>query len=496
MASVLYLAATVLFAQSTVAFNCSQPPIYVDIHNRTVHGTDKFQYGSFIGVGSPAQNQSLWPSISQNHTSFASSRFCEDNSTTLADCLTSTRGNFDFDVSSTFKEDRGIRSLDGNRQNGTFEGFLGRDNVHLYTHYFENDGASETRVTDTTIEIATSGSISPGILGMGQSSTILEALYAQGLIAGRTYSLYIGQGFERAGGMVNGSNTFGGFDAGRFQGDVHKYSMDLLKRNPMSLRIKDVVINDSPDSKQNISLFDPAAFPEMRTRPDSFAAEITTDQYPLSLPYQITQNFMAHLAAERQKEDKWGDDSLRLTKPFDGTLSIVLEDDFVVTLPAEVVANISSITPIQHREEDSDEPFYLGSAFLGQVYLMADYDSYQFYLAKARQKNAPVMPRTFCPKVTPKPYNPPKASKFVSQGLIGAVIGGVVGGLGIILFTSFFVISWMRNREARKQDAKFEKRLEEGKKASKMMQLEIDDKGSLEFDPPPKSATPFFMKKR
>jgi len=99
--SFAFFAATVLFAQSTVAFNCTQPPIYVDIHRRAVHGTDKFQYGSFIGVGTPAQNQSLWPSLSQNHTSFAASTFCEDKNTSLADCTRSTRGNFDFDSSST-----------------------------------------------------------------------------------------------------------------------------------------------------------------------------------------------------------------------------------------------------------------------------------------------------------------------------------------------------------------------------------------------------------
>lgn len=87
-----YLSASVLFAQSTVAFNCSKPPVYVDIHKRAVHDSATFQYGSFIGVGSPAQNQSLWPSLSRNHTSFGSHSYC-DNST-LKDCQTSTGGFF------------------------------------------------------------------------------------------------------------------------------------------------------------------------------------------------------------------------------------------------------------------------------------------------------------------------------------------------------------------------------------------------------------------
>jgi hypothetical protein len=101
MASILlYLSATVLFAQSTVAFNCSKKPIYVDIHKRAVHDTPVFQYGSFIGLGTPAQNQSLWPSLSQNHTSFTSHNYCSNNGT-LKDCDRSTGGFYNSDDSTT-----------------------------------------------------------------------------------------------------------------------------------------------------------------------------------------------------------------------------------------------------------------------------------------------------------------------------------------------------------------------------------------------------------
>ncbi|KAF2198534.1 acid protease [Delitschia confertaspora ATCC 74209] len=481
-----YFAATVLFAQSTVAFNCSKPPIYVDIHKRVVHGTDKFQYGSFIGVGTPAQNQSLWPSLSQNHTSFASSKYC-DNST-LKDCSRSTRGNFDATLSQTYKADKNLQSLDVNKDNGSFTGFLARDDIHLYTHFFETDGASQNLVPDSTIEIATSGSISPGIVGMGQTSTLLQSLYDQNLIAGRTYSLYIGSGMDRAGGVVNGSNTFGGFDAGRFTGDVHSYHMDLYRRNPLAVRVKDIVINETPNSKQNISLFDPVKFPSMKSRPDPFTAEITTDQYPLSLPYQLTQNLIKQLSAEKDKDNAWGDDSLKLTKPFNGTLSIILEDDFVITLPTEVVYNASGISPIQDRAEESTKPFYLSVAFLTQVYLMADFDTFQFYLATARQKNNAVMPRTFCPKSTPSPYSPPKKSAFTSQGLIGAVVGGLVGGLSLLAFGACLFVGWRR----RKDHKRLERELEKGRKA-RMVQMGVND---VEFESPPKTARAGFWRKR
>jgi hypothetical protein len=88
-----------VLAGIATAFNCTIPPIYVDIHKRLVHGTNVFQYGSFIGVGTPSQNHSLWPSLSQNETSFARSTYCDESS--LKDCSVSTGGNFNNDESST-----------------------------------------------------------------------------------------------------------------------------------------------------------------------------------------------------------------------------------------------------------------------------------------------------------------------------------------------------------------------------------------------------------
>lgn len=150
------------------------------------------------------------------------------------------------------------------------------------------------------------------------------------MIAGKTYSLYIGQGFDRAGGKVNGSNVFGGYDSGRFTGTPHQYPMNINNVNAMSVRIKDVVITQT-GSGANQSLFDPTIFTDMKSQPQTFEAQITTDQFPMSLPYQITQNFIKALAA--QKDNYWGDNSLKLTKDFNGTLSIVLEDGFTITFP-------------------------------------------------------------------------------------------------------------------------------------------------------------------
>lgn len=481
-----YLAASVLLAPSTVAFNCSRAPIYVDIHKRAVHDSPEFQYGSFVGVGSPAQNHSLWPSLAQNHTSFAAPTFCGTNST-LRECDTSTGGFFSSKDSTTFQESKDFKSLD-NGDNTTLDGYFGEDTLRLYTHYFETDGASQTLLENSTVLVAEEGSSVPGVVGMGLSSTVLRDLAARDMIAGKTYSLYIGQGFARAGGAVNGSNVFGGYDSGRFTGPVHKYPMNTAREHPMTVKIKDIFITSTQDPNSNVSLFDTQKFPAMKSRPSTFEAEITTSQFPLSLPYQLTQNFIAHLNAAQ--DNTWGDNSLKLKDDFSGTLSIVLEDGFTVTFPPEVLRNASNITPIQDRSEDSDLPFYLGSAFLGQTYLMADFEAQSFFLAEAIQKNNAVMPVSFCPKgPDPVAYERPKQGAWVKQGLIGAVLGGVLGGMGIAVCVYCFVLSCQR----RVAERKVEKAIQADKRA-KYAQMDIEE--VPEFDPPPKSATPFFWNKR
>jgi hypothetical protein len=363
--------------------------------------------------------------------------------------------------------------------NSTFKGFFGQDIIRLYTHYFETDAASATLLENSTIEVATQGAIIPSRVGVGSSSTLLRDLAARDLIAGKTYSLYIGQGFDRAGGVVNGSNVFGGYDSGRFTGIPSKYPMNIANVNPMSVGIEDIIITDSKDNS-NVSLFDNKVFTDMKAPAAAFEAQITTEQFPLSLPYQITKNFIARLGA--QQDNRWGDNSLKLKNAFNGTMTIVLEDGFTVTFPPEVLMNASNITPVEDRPEDSKKPFMLGSAFLGQVYLMADYESDNFFLAQAVQKNNMVMPVTFCPKTTPVAYERPQQSNWQKQGLIGAVIGGVIGGLAALAALYCLWVSLLRRKDERRLHRELEKN-----RQSKMAQFDVEEVPA--FDPPPSKAS-------
>ena len=86
------------FVQLTfAAFNCSIPPIYIDIHVREVQGTTTFEYGSFFAWGEQEQgrpqNQSLWPSFNDNETTVAGVDYC--NGSDDPACANNTHGFFE-----------------------------------------------------------------------------------------------------------------------------------------------------------------------------------------------------------------------------------------------------------------------------------------------------------------------------------------------------------------------------------------------------------------
>ncbi len=377
---------------------------------------------------------------------------------------------------SRWREDETYRPLDGDSSLG-HEGIYGRDALHLYTHYFEINPASENLIPEFLLEVATNGTENPGVAGMGLSSTLLQGLFNRALVAGRTFSLYVGSGMDRAGGVINGSIAFGGYDSGRFIGTVHNYSMDISHPHPLAVQVKDIIISDPAAPTKNVSLFDPSQFPDMKRRPDAFEAKITTDQYPMSFPAELTRNYMSYLGAE---ESDNADGSLRLTRPFNGTMSVVLSDGFTVTIPSNVMYNVSGISPVAASEEDSDEPFYLSLAWLSQVYLMVDYEAYKFHLAQALAEAPFVTPETFCPKTVPQPYFHKTKNNFEATGMIGAVIGGVFGGLGLIALLVALFVFW-RRRRAEKSEEQMEDELAMAKMAQ--FEVEISSGGSLKKGP-------------
>jgi len=308
-----------------------------------------------------------------------------------------------------------------------------------------SDPDTSKEINDVPVMVAQTGSTRPGILGIGSASTILNTLFDAGLIAARTYSLYIGTGFARAGGDAIGSNVFGGYDSGRFEKPVYTYDLNYRSPDYLSVNVSDVIIDDFSDpTKQRLSLMGD----------ETFKAQITTDQYPMRLPFEITRRFIAAMGAVPANN---GDNSLKLNRPFNGSMTIFISGGFNVTFSPEALFNASGLSPIENTPRNYTGPFYLSTAWLTQVYLSLDFHADQFHVARAIPHAPYIIPRPLCPGSFPVAYSysGPEVSFFNRNGLIGAIIGGVVGGIAVLMLCCVLFVLWRRRRQVRAQEERF-----------------------------------------
>ncbi|KAI9740588.1 MAG: hypothetical protein M1834_005169 [Cirrosporium novae-zelandiae] len=467
-----------ILSGSALAFNCSIKPIYIDAHYREVHGTEIFEYGNFIGVGTPSQNQSSWASLSRNETSVADINFCQHSN--LTDCAISTNGFYEMNRSSSWTKDKTYRSQDLQSPFASSDIVHGFDGLDLFTHFFQTSPAKSTRITDMPIEVILGGSAEPGIVGLGPNSTLLTRIFDMGLSASHAYSFYVGTGFKRATGDINGSITFGGFDSGRFIEPVHNFTLNHSLASGLGVTVSDIILDDPSGSIHNLSLLGDLSdgMGEM-----SFDAEITTDQYPMSLPYEVTQAFINALGAVPSDNI---DGSLRVTKPFNGTMNITLSHGFrnmtrplTISLPSQVVSNISGISPIAQRQKDDKSSFVLGASYLSEVYLMVNYDDDTFHLAQVDQEAPYIIPKTWCPHTVPKAYVLPNHT-FATRGLIGAVLGGVIGGTALLTLIAMIFITRRRVKQYRARTNSINK----GKSKFKGVSFDMIEDGESLVDSP------------
>jgi hypothetical protein len=336
--------------------------------------------------------------------------------------------------------------------------------VHLYAQYRWAESVRDTPVDLLPLHVATSGASNPGYLGVGASPSILERLYALGLVAGRTYSLFLGTGWlDRRGGGVNGSNVFGGYDRARFKAPVYSYDMTANSADYLRVRVADVIIDhrgDDRPAQRRLSV--------MGDEPP-FEAVLTTDRYPMLLPARITRKLMGNLYAS-PAQNASADAPLQLHAPYNGTVTIVLADGFAVTLPPEVLSNARNVScfalppssPSSSSLNTSSSsssgaeyagPYYLSSTWLSQAYLMLDFETQRFHLAAAVPAPSHVMSTTWCPGTVPDPGMRDMPSGFAVKGLVGAIQGGVFGLAAVASIAVFAVLHFRRKRIAAEREA-------------------------------------------
>ncbi|KAK5071640.1 hypothetical protein LTR64_004581 [Lithohypha guttulata] len=427
---------------------CSDGWMFIDIHYRAVDAkAETYSYGLFIGAGTSSQNQSLWPSIAYNETRLASNDFCGSNS--VAHCHESkyTHGHFGPDASATWASTPQYNSLDVEVEAESVNTTYGVDNLNIYTHYFDPSPASSFIVKNHSLTILSDYSLDrdvfyeSGSLGLGSASTLLKQLVDIGRISRNVFSIYLGTAYPEAGGTQNGSIVLGGYDAGRLQGAVHKYPQ-APNAGPRSsnfkIRVKQMSLSTGDGSSIGM------------VTDNGFDGHISTNQYAMEMPPYVIK----HLADALQGVPAGTpENTLQLAQKFSGNLTVTLDDDYEIVFPSEWISNASEITPFSAATLDtnisvSDGPFVFGTAFLHHLYMTVDYEDSSFYLADAKVYDNYVQPRSLCAGEAPVPLGRPKVNKFVQTGMVGAILGGLIGGVALAWLVFFVIRKRLQYRQS------------------------------------------------
>lgn len=322
------------------------------------------------------------------------------------------------------------------------------DTFNIFTHYFDPSPPNLTQIPRFPVTVLSnySSTSTPwfgpaGLVGLGPSSTLLQHLYDLRLISSRSFGLYMGTAYEQSNGVSNGSLTLGGYDSGRFEDQVYNYTISPsgpeTAHSPFKVSVAQMTLTTADGNQTELS--------------DQFDAYITTSQYQLRLPDAVTQR-LADVTGATASDD--AESVLRLPADFDASLTITLQGGLSVTYDAQWLRNVSNNSPISAgglsntttpspggNGTSSAQVNLLGSAFLSSLYLMANYDAQPlptFHLASALPNAPYVQTVALCANTVPVAAATTKVPSFARAGLTGAIVGGVIGGIGLT-----FAVWWL-----------------------------------------------------
>ncbi|OQU98266.1 hypothetical protein CLAIMM_04075 [Cladophialophora immunda] len=405
----------------TTCQNLAEPLLLrLGYHNVSSDGSAAPSWGIAVEIGTPPQRFSLRPSI------FDATRLSNyDHCSSQYDygCLAAQGGVYNPEFSST-----GNVSL-STEWNGT----LGDTDAEDYAFYvFYNDllrfGYNETEVwgfpfvTDDAQEWAYYGT-----LGVGMNSTFLHAAVESGAAPSMSWGLWVGS--RSVENKQDGVLVVGGYDNAR---TTDFSTFDSLPECTTCIQI------------QNLTwVSDYGVIPLMN--------DTTTDfQVAVSPRYSAYTYAVSDLPV--------------------GSLSFTIKDGYTTSIPAselfqylfeydsvgnEVIANdtLQYAVVYNYTNENSNDGNYIfnwGLPFLTMNYLILDVEQQQFRLSEAIRQDfgneGGVMPRKLCTGGTSPIQDPPPSSDGVN---IGAIVGGVVGGVAVLLILALgacLCYRWKRTR--------------------------------------------------
>lgn len=380
-------------------------------------------------------------------------------------CTFNRGGAFDHTASSSFgpsadSNDTEVRPADSSSATVVA---LGADNVLLpqlnTTTHLENF----TVFTPSDTDPPQSG------VGLGRNSSLLNALYASGQIASKTWSLFWGLEGGSPAAQLDGNLVLGGYDIAKTTGAnlTTGFLTDSGCPNSLVVYPNDITLNFKNGT--NSSLFGASQGTAMRScvKPD-----IPLITFPSNVWNSFTSLAGGNFVAPSESYKLWGMD-FDTDGVFDGDMTFTLSSGLEITVPnsqlvvPDVTVSSSGQTQITNsnvREilvynleasNVTDMPL-LGQVFLTSAYLHVDNDAEQFTLWQARPTNEtrliPVARGSpTCSNQTSTPSTSvaasPQAPKIAHHhGISTGAIVGIVLAVSTCTALVFGVVFWRRRK--------------------------------------------------
>ncbi|EED14742.1 aspartic-type endopeptidase, putative [Talaromyces stipitatus ATCC 10500] len=465
---------------SLASSNCAPYPISARLGNATLENTTA--RGVSLSIGSPPQSFAFLPQWPLNDTFvYGLDGFC-GNGWSEAACRTFRGGAYNTSNSSSYRDATNAPHLTESSPYPSMN--WAADNLTL---------SSNTTLPNFTMGIARADWGEQGYhpqvaFGLGQNSTLLNALYEIGHIASRSWAMYWGQAGATSSAQQDGSFVFGGFDQAKTSGPNYTAKLDFSRSScstGMLVTITDMVLNFANGT--DASLFGGVESAAM-------TACIVPD-YPvlLTLPYSpyfsTFQTFTGTAITARSFGIYYyGMLYSNASIAYTGDLTLKFSSGLSVRIPNEqlvvpnltidkstgsIIANSSAPELVLNSIQsiNADDLPQLGRQFLTSAYLMLNQDANTYTLWEANpvtnedlvavdQSGTPVS--MFCTTTSttvessmsqtgtanPGPNkNNSSHKKDVSGGAISGIVVGCIAGVALTAVMVLYTIGKKRREE-------------------------------------------------
>ncbi|KAF8532338.1 aspartic peptidase domain-containing protein [Trichophaea hybrida] len=458
----LFLIPSLISAAFLVPKNCSIQPFSIPfgdvaiLHDPQLPGAHR---GLDLSFGSGKKRLSINVATTINATFLPDGpKICNSSDPAFRECVFWRGGLFSPQESTSWAKDMGTVGYNGSAENQGYDALhwdsykgLSEDPLTAFprgwdTMSFDTQQGKSIQMFGFPITIINNASFpfGAGMLGLASDSRFLDAAVAANITPSHTWGFDYGNIGAPA---SDGELVIGGYNPSRTNFAKAQNFTIFANKNipcPLQVKVKSVKLDD-------VSL-----------NTKTFTACIEPAVWALVLPLEVQTGFNKTVLEKHKGMNfvnaTWEYFNYHSSSndfPSSETMTFELDSGFSVTIPSNEIFEPRKIASLIHADYQqaglgtaafapgTDPIVQLGGPFLSQVYLAVDYESGVFYLAPKNipPSNNASLKALGCDDVKPKTND--------TGSNIGAIAGGVVGGIGVLALIAGGLL-FLRRRRAQK----------------------------------------------